>query len=430
MIGIVVSTADDASAHVAEHLFDLADWEEREPGVYRTDGFELREFEDFHLHLDRVAEAFDDPDCVVFASRHSGETGRLLSAHYTGNFGQAEYGGANRDLSTPCPGTHRQAVRSLAANAPDGWDVAMECTHHGPTDIGAPAMYVELGSDEAGWQDPEGAAAVARSILSLDTDGSEPDRTVVGFGGSHYAPRPTRLLLETDVAVGHVAADWSLDELGAPDENRDLIERMFAESGASMAVFDGDYPEVESVVEDLGYRVVSERWLRETTGIPGDLVDAVERRLDDVASGLRFGARRTDPSAVVVRSLPDDLLGECETIDAERTREIVEAWTVAYETAENGNRIEGSAAFVAQRDREHLVDDLIEVLQTEYDAVKREESVVVAERTAFDPEAAQAAGVPEGPKFGQLAAGQPVEVDGERISPERVQTRETRRFTV
>ncbi|MFB6132663.1 MAG: D-aminoacyl-tRNA deacylase [Halanaeroarchaeum sp.] len=435
MIGIVVSRADSASEHIGEHLLELADWKERAADVYRTDGFEMRAFDEWHLELDRVADAFDDPDCIVFASRHSGDSGQLLSAHFTGNFGEAEYGGSSEDLATPCPGMHKRVLRGLETNAPDGWDVAMECTHHGPTDVGAPAMFVELGSDEEAWRDAAGARAVARSILDLGeyqsgTADRDPGKTVVGIGGNHYAPRPTRLVLETDVAVGHVAADWSIDAMGDPESNHELIDRLFEASDTTLAVFDGEYPAVASVVKSLGYRIVSERWLRETQGRPVSLVVAVESALSPIDDGLRFGERTADPEEVAYRRLPEELIAACEAVDADRTTDVVATNTVAYETVENGNKIEGSAAFARRDDYDELVDGLVPILEEEYEVVEREVDGVTVERTAFDPEAARAAGVPEGPRFGELAAGSPVEVDGDRIEPDQVRSRERRRFDV
>ena len=54
--------------------------------------------------------------------------------------------------------------------------------------------------------------------------------------------------------------------------------------------------------------------------------------------------------------------------------------------------------------------------------------MLVARETAFDPAAARDAGVPEGPAFGCLAAGEAVTVDGETVEPAAVHTRRKRRF--
>src|SRR6056297_1909180 len=177
MLAIVVSRADEASVNIGEQLLDIADWTETvDDGrsdadgggtVYRTDGAELREFEGRHLELDRPADAFDDPDLLLFASKHAGETGELLTAHHTGSFGEAEYGGESGRFARAAPNAHRAVVESLAAHAPENYDVGMECTHHGPTDVGVPSMFVEVGSAEPQWRDPAAARAVARAILDL-----------------------------------------------------------------------------------------------------------------------------------------------------------------------------------------------------------------------------------------------------------------------
>jgi D-aminoacyl-tRNA deacylase len=62
--------------------------------------------------------------------------------------------------------------------------------------------------------------------------------------------------------------------------------------------------------------------------------------------------------------------------------------------------------------------------------VERRDDAVVAERKTFDPSLAADLGVPEGPLFGQLADGEAVTVDGERIEPEAVHTREITSFDV
>ncbi|MFC5277324.1 D-aminoacyl-tRNA deacylase [Halorubrum rubrum] len=477
MIAIVVSRADGASAHIGERLLEVGDWtsheDETRPDAagggtyYRTEGFELREFADLHIDLSNPAAAFggdggeedegdredgsdeereDAPDLLVFVSRHSGNTGPLLTAHVTGNFGPAEYGGEPRTLARAAPGAVDRVVDAMATHAPEGYDVGIECTHHGPTDAAVPSLFAELGSGESEWTDPEGARAVARAVLALR--GTGPNRTgpdgrnrhVVGFGGGHYAPRFTRIVRETEWAVGHVGADWALDEMGAPDANRDVIEAAFARSRADHAVIEGDRPALAATIEDLGRRVVSETWVREVGDRPLELVAHLEAAIAPVDEGLRFGsvvpagASVDDPAdAVVVRELPAELLARAQGVDAAAARDAVEANAVAFGTEQAGTRAAGTVAFAADEEspgHADLVADLAAVLEAGYDEVVVDGDAVIARETAFDPALAADLGVPEGPAFGRLASGEPVEVDGETIGPEAVSTRSEERFPI
>ncbi|MFC3478482.1 D-aminoacyl-tRNA deacylase [Halobacterium litoreum] len=429
MIGIVVSRADEASVHIGDHVRDLGEFERVGEDAYRADGFALREFDDLHLHLDDVAAAFDDPEFVVFVSRHSGDTGPLLSAHFTGNFGAAKYGGSDRAVAPACPNAHREVMGSLREHAPDGYDVAMECTHHGPTSVGAPSMFVELGSDEAEWEDPEGARAVARAVLDLEGVSATGDRSLVAFGGGHYAPRPTRILEDTDWGFGHVAADWCLSDLGDPREHRDQVAAVFEASDATRAVVDGDKPALEAEIENLGHRVVSETWVRETDGVPLSLADDLEADVATVDDGLRFGdvAEAYDSGYLVV-DLPPELLDAAHAVDPDATVEAGLQTALAVATDENGNRLAGPAAFPDKDAYEDFVDRLAALLAADYDAVTRENGDLEAVREAFDPAAASERGVPEGPKFGRLANGESVAVNGEKVDPTDVSR--TERITV
>mgnify|MGYP000149629276 CR=1 FL=1 len=461
MIAIVVSRADSASEHIGERLLAVGDWEEREDETrpdaagggtyYRTDGFELREFDDLHIELEDPAAAFGgdaddadgpgDADFLVFVSRHSGETGELLTAHVTGNFGPVPYGGEPETLANAAPGAEKRVVEALAAHAPEGYDVGIECTHHGPTSASVPSLFVELGSDEPQWEDPEAAEAVARAVLDLRgtgpdlVDGNSP-RHVVGFGGGHYAPRFTRIVRETEWAVGHVGADWALDEMGAPEANRETIEQAFERSRADRAVLEGDRPELAAVVAELGHRVVSETWVREVGDRPLPLVERLETDLATVDEGLRFGdvsPAASDADAVSVRELPAELLSRAQGIDPEATREAVAANAVAFDTEQAGSRAAGSAAFADRADGPGyagLVADLAAVLGERYDAVEVADDAVVARETAFDPELARDRGVPEGPAFGRLADGESVAVDGETVTPDEVSRSRTERFPI
>ncbi|WP_416838910.1 D-aminoacyl-tRNA deacylase [Haloferax sp. DFSO52] len=439
MIGIVVSRADSASVHIGEHLLSLADWDvqtddERSDAdgggtVYRRDGFELREFDDLHIYLDDPVEAFSaDLDLLVVVSRHSGETGPLLTAHFTGNFGPAEYGGESGQFARACPNAQRAVVAALRNHAPAGYDVGIEATHHGPTEPTVPSMFVELGSGENEWDDPDGARAVAAAVL--DIEGVEPDthRQLVGFGGGHYAPRFLRVLEDTDWCIGHIAADWQLKAMGDPDANRGVIRRAFDASASDIALVDGDRDELAAVLDDEGYRVVSETWVRETAGVPLERVRELESDITRIEDGLRFGAD-VDAESYETVSLPDGLLGEAQGIDLDAALDAVTATTVAFHTTEGGTRALGRAA-VTGDNYDQLVERLCEILRRKYDTVVREDGHVTASVSAFDPAAARDRGVPEGPAFGKLSSGQPVDVDGTTITPADVSRERVIEFTV
>ncbi len=438
MIAIVESRADRASSHICDRLRDLAEWEELTDGsrpaadgggaYYRTDGAELRSFDALHLELEAPVDAFDcDPAFLVFASRHSGDTGALLTGHFTGNFGPAEYGGGDGSLAEACPNALVALLEAFEGYAPDGYETGLECTHHGPTDVGCPSLFAELGSDDEQWDDPDGAEAVARAILDLRGVEAHRRRQLVGFGGSHYVPRFTRIVRETPWAVGHVGAGWALEAMGDPRDSRDVLESAFEASGADVAVIDDERPALESVLEELGYRVVSETWLREIGERPLEVVDAVEAELGSVDGGVRFGEATADEALDIVE-LPDELVTAAEGCDPAAVRSALEARAVAFETENGGSRVGGRAAVSSDGVRRQIVEALATVLESKYDRVTVEDDAVVAERAAFDPERARAAGVPEGPKFGALANGTAVTVDGETIEPVDVRTDRTRRF--
>ena len=358
-------------------------------------------------------------------------------AHHTGNFGPAEFGGADGTLARACPNAQQRAFEALDEHAPEGYEVGLECTHHGPSDVGVPSLFVEVGSDDAQWDDPAAARAVAQSILALDgVDADTPRengarRHLVGFGGGHYVPRFERVVRETDWAIGHIGADWALDAMGEPAEHADVIEQAFTESAAEYALLEADRPGLCETIETLGYRVVDETWVRETSGVPLGLVERLEATIATIDDGLRFGAPATGfDGEFVVESVGTELLARANGIDREATRAAVADTAVAFGTEQNGTEVVGPIALVDPDDHETIVDALGDVLRQSYDSVERDGDTIVARETAFDPALARDLGVPEGPAFGQLSAGNAVEIDGTQITPDEVTREQIDEFPV
>jgi len=133
------------------------------------------------------------------------------------------------------------------------------------------------------------------------------------------------------------------------------------------------------------------------------------------------GERRevVDPAAVLEAALG---------VDVGATRAAVAETTAAFVTTEGGSRVDGRVAVPADTGLDPVIEAVIAVLETGYETVARDPDAVVVTDTVFDPAAARDHGVPEGPKFGRLAAGESVTVDGETVTPEMVTTRRTRRL--
>jgi D-aminoacyl-tRNA deacylase len=115
----------------------------------------------------------------------------------------------------------------------EGYDVSLEVTHHGPSSIGKPLVFIEIGSGEAQWNDKRAGKVVADAIRAIYENRNEFEN-YIGFGGIHYAPSFTNLLLENEnVAIGHIAPKYASDFL-----DKEIIEQALKKGFAEKALFD------------------------------------------------------------------------------------------------------------------------------------------------------------------------------------------------
>ena len=420
VIGIVVSQPDPASETIGQELRSLGAFEATSTG-FQTSNFELRMFEERHLDLVNVAEAFTDPDLIVFVSRHAGATGNLLTAHIPGNVGSAAYGGEPRSLPVGAPAALRSVYHSLCEFVPAGYNVALECTHHGPSDVGAPCLFVEVGSDESAWTDPVPANSVARAVLALAEAPLETDQIVVGFGGDHYVPRYERIVRETGWAVGHIAADWALEELAGFDDRERTISDLFKQSGSVIAHLETEEEWVKAAIETLGHRIVSERWLREADGVSLALVDRIESLLGPVDTGTQIGEQiDVSPTSIEPHRLSDALVSLLNGTDPVGAIDCLRRCTTGYARTDGGGRVDGMIARPKTASPDEFVAEIEPFLAEYFDTFTVGNGVIAGTYEQFDPEAARQYGVPEGPAFGQLASGDSLEVNETTIEPEDV----------
>lgn len=285
VITIICSAPDLASRNIRTHLLTLREWRILElpensgflAARESIDGkFRLVDIEEMHVFqdgLDRKLESAGLPaSLIIFASKHRGkEEVNSLTVHCTGNLSrEARLGGHPEELAVSSPAGMKSILKEMKRLAEEkglAYDVTLEVTHHGPTELSVPSLYAEIGSTEAQWKDPEAGEVAAKAILAVSL---EKVPVALGFGGGHYAMRQTGLLLETVISFGHNFPKYQLE---FADES--MIRQAVEKSGAEFAYFDRksmkseDRNRISGILEKLGLRVLKESEIREKYG-PGN----------------------------------------------------------------------------------------------------------------------------------------------------------------
>lgn len=171
------------------------------------------------IDTDHLNEYFTT-DLLIFASKHKSESEKpSLLVHAPGNWtDDNSYGGNPYELSQTNATVIKRVLQELTINRDKKqlkFDVTSEVTHHGPTNLNAPCVFVELGSNETYWQDVQGAQVVAETIMQVleEWPFEETYNYAIGFGGPHYASNFNKLQLHTEFAISHIAPKYVLDKL-------------------------------------------------------------------------------------------------------------------------------------------------------------------------------------------------------------------------
>ncbi len=172
------------------------------------------------VYADGVDRALPrEVETIIFLSRHSASSDiSTLSVHTPGNFGDNPLGGRPGELAPANPCLVGDILREYNKNI-EGLGIdymaTLEVTHHGPTNLSKPALFVEIGPSEYNWRDKVGARCIAISVFNALARYAAKRNCIkcVGFGGPHYGPNFTRYLLKTgDVGIGHIVSKYVLQE--------------------------------------------------------------------------------------------------------------------------------------------------------------------------------------------------------------------------
>jgi len=244
---IIASNADSASINLRDRLLEMSQWikcgeydsnnmweitEER--GDYCKKRTRLISINDIHINAEKIDDSFEKENNVkinniIFLSRHKAASGKpSLTVHPIGNWGKAEYGGKEGEITPTSPKLMTGLLRKIKENQLEGFDVCFEATHHGPL-LDTPTIFLEIGSTENEWEDEVPAQALIKSLLEVKYNEG---KNVVGIGGGHYTPRFTEAALTHKVNFGHIIANY-----GIPFVDADIIKETMKSSNAEGVYF-------------------------------------------------------------------------------------------------------------------------------------------------------------------------------------------------
>jgi D-aminoacyl-tRNA deacylase len=218
---IVTSTKDEASTTIAN-------------GLMKNHGFESTQimfmgrpvYQNAQLLLVSIdTEMIDPPDldtyfnpqAYIFLSRHRSESQiPSLTVHTTGNFTDAPFlGGRPKEIGRINPDLQKNYLIALHSRKKEveGYEITIEATHHGPTSLQKPVLFVELGSSERQWGDEHAGAVIGDALMETLNSGKTWDKVAMTFGGTHYPAKVNDLLLNSDMAISVAVAKHYLDAI-------------------------------------------------------------------------------------------------------------------------------------------------------------------------------------------------------------------------
>jgi D-aminoacyl-tRNA deacylase len=320
-------------------------------------------------------------------------------------------------------------LKTLTEN--EEYEITLECTHHGPSDIDIPSVFIELGSNEPQWLDEVAGRIVANAILLLK-DGDSP--VAVGFGGTHYAPRQTALILSTDITFGHIFPTHALNDI---DES--MVKQAFARSGADFAYIDRksmkgeERDKLVQMIEHIGFEALKESDIKQMDGVPWEFCLQLRKRVKEICpsgkpvitEGIKCALSSCQACIcpkVKIAKINPSLLCEAEKIDRNRLKVFLSEHNIAYIEYEDGRfahvliGLDDSCARLAAQE---LNNECIEIIKKKY-TVSLDKSTLQISEQKFSPKLAKSLGIEDEQLYGRLARGESVIINGKTINPEMV----------
>ena len=196
----------------------------------RHENVQLYIFPGSLLTLENIGDLYSDASMFIFLSKHRSRSCiPTLTCHFTGNFSaDNSYGGNPRQIAISYPSLQKGYLKAITAakqKVPE-YEVTIEATHHGPTSLNKPVLFIELGSSEKQWTDENAAAVICDTVLNmLDTGIDCCQKVGIALGGTHYPIKFNKLLLESRFGLGAVASKHNLEAI-----DQEILNQMIEKS--------------------------------------------------------------------------------------------------------------------------------------------------------------------------------------------------------
>ncbi len=222
-------------------------------------------FDEETINFDFLDDVFNEEiDFIIVVSKHQSTSNmRTLSIHHTGNPGnEASFGGRPRELSYVNPIITKYVFKNYYKNSKglNDYSFTFEATHHGPTSLRKPLLFIEIGSTEKEWNDSNAVNALSQTLIDvLEGDPKEDCIPALGIGSTHYPKKFTDLELNNSYCFGHIISKYYVDYL-----DKDLLQQSIIKSipNAKVAIIEKKgiksetRKKIENILKELSIEVI------------------------------------------------------------------------------------------------------------------------------------------------------------------------------
>lgn len=222
---IIISQKDLAGLNIKQTLIEFFNFKETQEQFGSSKVYEKSNTKLYTTQKDSVdCENIDkeiEADFFIFATKHQSKNNiPSLSVHTQGNWGKAEYGGQDKKLCVaPACYLKKALIQLDKLTDKEQFEIIQECTHHGPF-MKKLSMFIEIGSTPEQWNSKKAAKIIAQTILHITENPPIENKSAIGIGGLHHTPSFKKIILNTEIAIGHVCPKYQLENL-----DKQLVEQ-------------------------------------------------------------------------------------------------------------------------------------------------------------------------------------------------------------